>query len=330
MQDEFRVGQNVMDVNGAGLQHGSADHRRAIDLHAKRQQVGEVFGLEAPGRDGLEDIAPQAGDHRLVRPAKSSGELDQRIEHRLEIERRAADHLEHLGGGGLLLQRVGEVVGALVQCAEQPRILDRDHRLRGEAGDQRDLPLGERAHLLAENADCADQLAVPDHRHRQQRADPEFRGGRAHLPVFVADVHGREVDDVNDPQAARDASDRGSFAGAQRPLQFRGDLLRQVNRRRNPIGLAVVSIEHAELGRADASRVLQNGVKDRLERARRAGKEAQHLGGRRLLLQRLGELALARGEPPLQLRHGDRLAGGARSRLRSGRTRHANVRSALR
>ena len=30
----------------------------------------------------------------------------QRVEHRLQIEGRAADHLEHVGGGGLLLQRL--------------------------------------------------------------------------------------------------------------------------------------------------------------------------------------------------------------------------------
>ena len=35
--------------------------------------------------------------------------FDQRVENRLQIERRAADDLEHVGGGGLLLQRLGLV-----------------------------------------------------------------------------------------------------------------------------------------------------------------------------------------------------------------------------
>ena len=61
-----------------------------------------------------------------------AAEFDQRIEHGLQIERRAADDLEHVGGGGLLLQRFGQIVGALLHLVEQPHVLDRDHRLVGE------------------------------------------------------------------------------------------------------------------------------------------------------------------------------------------------------
>ena len=53
-------------------------------------------------------------------------------EHGIEIEGRAADDLEHLGGGGLLLQQFGEIVGALAQFVEQPGVLDGDNGLRGE------------------------------------------------------------------------------------------------------------------------------------------------------------------------------------------------------
>ena len=52
-----------------------------------------------------------------------AADLDQRIEHRLQIEGRAADDLEHVGGGSLLLQRFAQLV-------EQAGILDGDHRLR--------------------------------------------------------------------------------------------------------------------------------------------------------------------------------------------------------
>ena len=45
-----------------------------------------------------------------------------RVEHRLQIEGRAADDLEHVGGGGLLLQRFAQLV-------EQARILDGDDGL---------------------------------------------------------------------------------------------------------------------------------------------------------------------------------------------------------
>ena len=47
------------------------------------------------------------------------------VEDRLKLARRGTDYLEDVGGGGLLLQR-------FTQLAEQPRILDRDHRLVGK------------------------------------------------------------------------------------------------------------------------------------------------------------------------------------------------------
>jgi len=47
-----------------------------------------------------------------VRVTKSGGRFDQRVEHGLEVEGRAADDLEHVGGGGLLLQRFGQITRA--------------------------------------------------------------------------------------------------------------------------------------------------------------------------------------------------------------------------
>jgi len=54
----------------------------------------------------------------------------------LQIEARAADDLEHVGGGGLLLQR-------LAQLVEQARVLNGNEGLSGESLDERDLFVGE-------------------------------------------------------------------------------------------------------------------------------------------------------------------------------------------
>src|SRR6516162_757862 len=72
-----------------------------------------------------------------VRLAKSGGRLDQRIQHRLKIESRAADDLEHVGGGGLLLQRFAQLI-------EQPRVLDGDDGLVGEGDQKLDLLIAKR------------------------------------------------------------------------------------------------------------------------------------------------------------------------------------------
>src|SRR5262249_48714266 len=78
----------------------------------------------------------------LVGFTQSGCRFDQRLEHRLEIEGRATDDLEHVGRRGLLLQR-------LAQLIEQARVLDGDHGLGGEILDQLDLLVSERAHLLS-------------------------------------------------------------------------------------------------------------------------------------------------------------------------------------
>jgi hypothetical protein len=46
---------------------------------------------------------------------------------------------EHVGGRGLLLQGLGEIVGPRLDIVKQAHLLDRDHRLVGEGSDQGDL-----------------------------------------------------------------------------------------------------------------------------------------------------------------------------------------------
>src|SRR5258707_4022151 len=77
---------------------------------------------------------------------------------RLEVERRAADDLEQIGGGGLLLQRFPQLV-------EQARVLDGDDGLLREIADQLDLFLCEGSYLLTVDGNCADRLVLLEHRH---------------------------------------------------------------------------------------------------------------------------------------------------------------------
>src|SRR5262245_1748491 len=65
----------------------------------------------------------------VVGATKAASRFNKRLQYRLEIESRAADDLEYVGGGGLLLQR-------LAQLVEQPRVLDGDDGLVSEGGHQ--------------------------------------------------------------------------------------------------------------------------------------------------------------------------------------------------
>src|SRR5262245_25741587 len=91
-----------------------------------------------------------------------------------------------------------------------------------------------------------------------------------------------------------------------------------------------MEIKVAELRLANAHCIGQHGLEHRLQLARRTGDYAQHLGGRGLLLERLGEVlprlgefTSARFELLFQLDQQIGPVANARSRLRSGRTKLA-------
>ena len=64
------------------------------------------------------------------------------------------------------------------QLVEQPRVLDGDDGLAGKVRYQLDLLVGERPHLLAVDADRADQLVVLEHRHDEHRPSAGHVGER--------------------------------------------------------------------------------------------------------------------------------------------------------
>src|SRR5262245_55315547 len=96
----------------------------------------------------------------MVRVAKPGRGLCKRVEYRLQIKRGATDYLEHVGGGGLLLERFAQLV-------EQARVLDGDDGLRGEIREQRDLLVGEETNFLAKDVDDSNRRVVLEHRHNE-------------------------------------------------------------------------------------------------------------------------------------------------------------------
>ena len=77
--------------------------------------------------------------HHVINSANLCGALDDRVEHRLHVRRRAADDAEHLGRCRLMLQGFAQFCVALLEFLEQPHVLDGDHRLVGEGLKQLDL-----------------------------------------------------------------------------------------------------------------------------------------------------------------------------------------------
>src|SRR6516164_6296333 len=152
----------------------------------------------------------RACDARHWRIAQSCGRLDQGRQDRLQIESRAADHLEHVGGRRLLLQRFPKLV-------EQARILDGDDGLFREIAYQLDLLVGERPHLLAIDADHAYHLTSAEHRHAEQCSyagyldDDNCQRVTIEITSFLP-----IIDDVNRLASLRDA---GQWYPRSRPEQ---------------------------------------------------------------------------------------------------------------
>src|SRR5215831_1898361 len=105
----------------------------------------------------------------MVRLAQTRRRFDQCVEYRLQVEGGAADHFEHIRGRRLLLQRFAEIIRALAQLVEQPRILDGDDSWCRKICKEGDLLVGKGTNFLPKDADDSSDLIVLQHRHSDHR-----------------------------------------------------------------------------------------------------------------------------------------------------------------
>src|SRR5262245_24741885 len=139
--------------------------------------------------------------------AQSCRRFGQSVEHGLQIERGAADDLEHVGGRGLLLQ-------GFAQLVKQAGVLDSDDGLRGKVSDQLDLLIAERSDLLAINDDGAYKLVSLKHGNAKEgSATGDLDGGDAQRITFGIGRFGSEVRNVNDLLSIEDSAKASLWAG---------------------------------------------------------------------------------------------------------------------
>src|SRR5262249_6089783 len=159
MQGVFRIGENIRDLNGFPLQQNSRDHTAAS--RCKRLGLYKLIVLSrvtVARRVVIRADILLAHDRGLIRLTQLRRRLDQRVEHGLKIESRAADDLEHIGGGGLLPERFTKLI-------EQAHVLDGDHGLVSEGLDQLNLLLTEAPRLITNNSKDADDLPLAHEGH---------------------------------------------------------------------------------------------------------------------------------------------------------------------
>ena len=99
------VGEDVDDVDDPALERGPSDRRAASGADDVLSPVLAELGTGPIVRKKPEHLAVETRQQTALGPGQPGRVLDEGLEHGLEIERGAADHLEDFAGGRLLLQR---------------------------------------------------------------------------------------------------------------------------------------------------------------------------------------------------------------------------------
>ncbi len=301
---------DVGDLDRRPGERGPPERSLALADARRAQDLGDL-GIEDVGRPQVEDLgalvvlpdgaAPRAG--QLGR-ARHDG-----LQDRVEVERRA-DGLADVAERAELLDRAAQLAGALLQLAEQPRVLDGDDRLVGEGLQQLDPTRREGADFPAGHRDRADDLRIAPHRHHEEAPHATCP------PALVGLGEGLKLFDVRNLERASRARNlmdgivvRASRKHAPHAFQL---VRRDVVMTDEVHEVALVTPDSAVERAAEPYRVADDGVEHRLRVGRRARDDPQDLAGRRLLLERLGQRAVARlqlGEQADVLEGDDRLVG---------------------
>ena len=206
------------------------------------------------------------------------------------IGRRAADDPENLRRGRLLLERFGQLGVARLQLLEQAHVLDGDDRLVREGLHERDLLVGERLDLQLVDRDDPHQGVAPEHgdrHHRPDRVHVLYGVAILGIGLDIGDLHGSPLEGGSRRDAVPSRSDRV-------PIHELHELRRRVVRCGHTQQLTVEAEEERPVGAAQPDGVLRDRLEHRRQLEGRAADHLQHLAGRRLPLDCLGELATMR------------------------------------
>ncbi|MBA7467261.1 hypothetical protein ES707_02475 [subsurface metagenome] len=269
------------------FEHGAAGHRAAVD---RQRMMGEEVDIglgEANGGTRAVLVADAAHDEGHVGIAQDRRGVDEGIEHRLQVEGRAADHLEHVADRRLLLQGFAQFFRAGLHLVEQADVLDGDHRLVGEGRDQLDLPFRVWLDDLAAEEQHADRLAAAHHRNAEQGT---VAGDLLHVGIAIFRV-GQCVCNLDGPPRQQRAADDALSSGLQAVnIDHPDPVDREVVVGRVIVAAVVLECDRAHVGIAELRGGFRKRVQNRLEVEGRTADQLEHVGGCGLLLQRLAQL----------------------------------------
>jgi len=129
--------------------------RKVVEDRSQAPGMGVGLGRVAARHDGVM-LARLAGQQRphadIAEPVRF---FEDHVEHRVKLTGISVDDGQHLSHSRLAFQ-------CLLLLCQQPRVLDRNHRLISEGADEFDLPVGKRLDPLARKNDSSDHLAFAE------------------------------------------------------------------------------------------------------------------------------------------------------------------------
>jgi hypothetical protein len=299
-------------VNGASLERRAPRDAPALWSHGVALEEGSELGGRVVGRDDSQKLPIEAEDERLLRLAQSDRILGQRLEDWLEIERRAADHLEQLAGRRLLLEGDPQFTVPRFQLLEQMDVLYRDDGLVCESLQKLDLSLREDSNLGPRDEDRPYRTPLPEHRNCEPTVPASGHCELSQLGAVLRIV--QDIGNMNDRPGQDGSTEQVLAAWSHRiDASYRRERFSCVVMKGG--GMHQLTVERgddAEFSIAEPYRAGHNCVEHRLDLGRRARDHPQNLGGRCLLLERFGErgvLGLKLGEQPRVLDGDGRLIG---------------------
>ena len=272
--------------------------RAALLVSGFRRLAFGESGRDAQQRHPFDAFAIVRQERAERRPAQPHRPLQHRIEHRCQIARRRVDHLQHLGGRGLLFQR-------LALFGDQPCVLDRDHRLIGEGADKLDLPVGERFDPLAREHDHPDHLAFAQQRHAER--GPLLAQRDRASDSLERRPHREYVRAVSRARLSLRRSARLGHTEITPRSDSRPRIQAEIRNSR-PTGTTSPSRRYKIdlIGIAKPRGGLDHRVEHRLQIERRAADDLQHVAGRGLVFQRFLKIGRAGLQCAIRLGAADR------------------------
>jgi hypothetical protein len=116
---ESEVHVRVEDIDRRSIANGLPVRPWGVErTRVGRGQDTRLGGVGAHERAQLALLADDPGEQARVASKQSDGTLYDRVEHRLHVRPRAADHAQDLARRGLLVQRLGEIAVARLDLRE--------------------------------------------------------------------------------------------------------------------------------------------------------------------------------------------------------------------